>query len=152
MRNEEATHLAELVAELWGVDRGPNWTAFYAATIADLPTEATLAAIKALFATERFCPTPQQVVATVTGTTDNDAMYALDDMRSALRANAPIDPAARRAAIAVWGTIDGIPLHDRVPAGDLTRFSAEWRRIITGTLTATTPAIDAAIDARSIGK
>lgn len=132
MTDDEAAEVASLIAELWGVDRGGRWAAFYGAAIADLTMEQALTATKSLFATERFCPTPQHLVDTALGQSGEKALEALGALRSALQSgNTAIAGPARRAALSVWGTLDGVPLSGPIPRHSTEAFIDAWRRETT---------------------
>lgn len=127
MTDEEAADVAALIGSLWGVERGDNWVAFYGAAIAELSQEAALRAVRTLFATERFCPTPQEVIDVVAGTTDDLAHGALGVLRMDLRYGNDPGPIARRAAQEVWGSLDGVPLDGPVSRQQTEAFVAAWR-------------------------
>ena len=69
MDTTTAVGVADLIAELWGVERGENWSSFYAATIADLDKQDAMKAIRDLFARQSRCPTPLEVVEAAGGQT-----------------------------------------------------------------------------------
>jgi hypothetical protein len=125
--DEQAAEVAALIGSLWGVDRGETWVAFYGAAIAELAQEDALRAVRSLFATERFCPTPQEVIDVVAGTTDDLAHAALGVLRRDLRAGLDPGPVARRAAQEVWGGLDGVPLDGPVSRQQTDAFVHAWR-------------------------
>jgi hypothetical protein len=117
---EEAVKVTSLVAELWPqTDLGGTRKAFFANALTGIPSlDDAVRAVHSLFTTERFQPTPAQIIDTAVSMDKESArewqaiVQAASEIQARRPTTAEVDPKSSGIVWRLCGGLSNLPLTD----------------------------------------